>query len=294
MSTFASSMEKNRTTQLIVDSGSTKTDWALVGSDGTLLATFQTEGINPVHQSDDAIMCVLNKAKNLCPSAGSTVECVNFYGAGLIEPKRPLMARLLSEAFSEPRSIEAENDLLGAARALCGHDEGIAAILGTGANSCLYDGQHIVENTPPLGYILGDEGSGAVLGRLFLNALFKGALPQEMRNDYLASAGMTYADIIQRVYREPQANRFLASTSLYICAHVSESEALQALVTDNFRQFFRRNIVPYGRRDLPLNAIGSIAHHYEPYLRRAAEQEGFCVGTVSRSPMEGLLAYHAR
>ena len=287
-------MKTNSKTRLIVDSGSTKTDWALVGSDGTLLATFQTEGINPVHQSDDTIMCVLNKAKALCPSAGSTVESIHFYGAGLIEPKRPLMVRLLTEAFGEARSIEAENDLLGAARALCGRHEGIAAILGTGANSCLYDGRRIVQNTPPLGYILGDEGSGAVLGRLFLNALFKGVLPQEMRNDYLTSAGITYADVIQRVYREPQANRFLASTSLYICAHVGESEALQELVTDNFRQFFRRNIVPYGRRDLAVNVVGSIASHYEPYLRQAAEAEGFSLGTVSQSPMQGLLSFHGQ
>jgi N-acetylglucosamine kinase-like BadF-type ATPase len=159
-----------------------------------------------------------------------------------------MMKRMLGEVFSS-QNIEVHSDLTAAARALCQHEPGIACILGTGANSCLYDGQDIIQNTPALGYILGDEGSGSVLGRLFMNAIFKNPAFADVRNDYLAKNKLTQADIIQKVYREPMGNRFLATTSLYIEEHLDNS-LLRDLVVQNFRQFFRSNIVPYNRPDL--------------------------------------------
>ena len=163
-----------------------------------------------------------------------------------------------------------------------GRNEGIASILGTGANSCLYDGDSIVQNTPALGYILGDEGSGAVLGRNFINAIFKNPLLADVRDDFLTTQQLTMADIIQRVYRQPMGNRFLASTSLYIGQHL-DNPLLRQLVTDNFRQFFKNNIKPYNRPDLPVHFIGSMA----------ACSEGFILGQIMHSPMAGLLEYHA-
>ena len=217
---------------------------------------------------------------------------INFYGSGCIPEKKGVVEKVLRKVFPEVEKIEVENDLLGAARAVCQHQEGLACILGTGSNSCYYNGKDIIENVPPLGYILGDEGSGAVLGKLFLNALFKGTLPVSMKEDFLQKSGLTYPEIIQRVYRQPMANRFLASTSLYIYEHL-EVPALRELVKDNFRDFFRKNIAKYQRPDLSIGAIGSIAYHYQDLLREVAEEEGYSLGKVAKSPMEGLVAFHA-
>lgn len=279
---------------LIADSGSTKTDWVLAGKE-----VVHTQGITPVHQSPDDIRQILEQ--ELLPQLGGLVDSLSavfFYGSGCTPAHIPVMQQLLKEALSTlhvPSStlrVEVHSDLMAAARALCGRDEGIACILGTGANSTLYDGERIVQNTPALGYILGDEGSGAVLGRSFMNAIFKNPDFADIREEYLAEQQLTMADIIQRVYREPMANRFLASTSLYIGRHL-DNPLLEELVVDNFRQFFRRNIAPYQRPDLPVHFVGSMAQHYRNQLLQAAAAEGYVVGRVMKSPLEGLVAYHS-
>ena len=231
--------------KLIADSGSTKTDWTLVDDQGGVVATCKTQGINPVHLSDDEILEILRKELVL----PSNPQEIYFYGSGIIEALKPRMERLLKEVFGSA-NVYAEGDLLGAARALFGHDEGIACILGTGANSCLYDGEKIVRNTPPLGYILGDEGSGAVLGKLFLNGIFKGSLPIFLKEKYLAWSGLDYPTIINKVYREPLANRYLASIAPFIASQIAEGEkredgteeleaamALYRMILGSFNQF---------------------------------------------------------
>jgi N-acetylglucosamine kinase-like BadF-type ATPase len=270
---------------LIADSGSTKTDWAWI-ENGTIVHRVTTAGINPVHQGEEEIL--VDPQTVLQWGADE----VFFYGAGCIPEKKGVVEKVLRKVFPDADRIEVESDLLGAARAVCQHQEGLACILGTGSNSCLYDGDKIVGNIPPLGYILGDEGSGAVLGKLFLNALFKGALPDGMKEDFLQSSGLSYPEIIQRVYRQPMANRFLASTSLYISEHL-DVPALRELVKQNFRDFFHKNIAQYGRHDLPVGAIGSIAYHYRDLLQEVAEEKGYKLSTVAKSPMEGLVAFHA-
>lgn len=275
--------------KLIADSGSTKTDWVL--TDGAaIVAQFQTEGINPFHQSEDEIRDVLGKVvsemgKLLSPNLH--LASITFYGSGVRPELEAVMERLIGEAFPGT-TVEAHGDLLGAARALCGNREGIACILGTGANSCLYDGRRIVSNTPPLGYILGDEGSGAVLGRRFLNALYKGRLPESVVTEFEKETGMTMADVIARVYRQPMANRYLASLSPFIGRHAAIPQ-VHGLVVENFRDFFRNNIMPYQRRDLPVGFVGSIAYYYKVQLQEAAEDLGYRVGRVLKSPIEGLV-----
>ena len=292
---------------LVADSGSTKTDWALLDENGKRF--FRTQGINPVLMSEPEMTAIL-QCELLTEIPTDTPLDIHFYGAGI----RPEFVGKMEQAFQQafaagspfsalnpssgthhPTSITLQmaSDLLGAARALCGHTEGIACILGTGSNSCLFDGEKIVKNTPALGYILGDEGSGTALGKAFLNAIFKGLLSAELRDDFLAETGLSLDEIIQKVYREPMPNRFLASTSLYISRHLDD-DALKMLVIDNFRRFFRHNIVPYNRRDLAVNFVGSIAFHYEKLLREAAEQEGFCVGTILASPINALCEYHQK
>lgn len=275
---------------LIADSGSTKTDW-LVADEGQRVVQIATQGINPFHQDGDTIEAVVNG--ELLPKMGDlSPDGIYFYGSGCREDKVEMMCGILGKAFPQSRKIEAHGDLLAAARAVCGNKEGIACIMGTGANSCLYDGQRVVENTPPLGYILGDEGSGAVLGKLFINALFKGQLPEELRDEWERETGLTLNIIINKVYREPLANRFLASTSKFISQHLSYPE-LEEMVIENFREHFRRNVNRYNRKDLEVGAIGSIAYYYRGQLEKAAASEGYRLGKVMRSPMDGLLKYHS-
>ena len=274
---------------LIADSGSTKTDWALQSASGAV-ERFHTQGINPVHQNRVLITDILRR--ELLPQMNpDAVDCVYFYGSGVLPEKESAMIAILQEAFPQAKQVEAHSDLLGAARALCGHNNGIASILGTGANSCLYDGEAIAQNTPALGYILGDEGSGAVLGRRFLNALYKGLLSEKIKADFEAATGLTMADIIDRVYRQPHANRFLASLSEFIHSHLDD-EAVREMVIGNFDDFFQKNITPYNRRDLPVNFVGSIAWHYQSELQESAARQGFTLGTVLQSPIEGLLRFH--
>lgn len=274
--------------RLIADSGSTKTDWVLTDK-GQIVGAWKTQGINPYHQQPEEIRQVL--CTELIPSLGDKLQSdlqLSFYGSGCTADLIPTMTSLLAESFQlSADNVEVAGDLLAAARAVCGHGEGIACILGTGANSCLYDGQRIVQNTPPLGYILGDEGSGAVLGARFLNGIFKGSLPASLRDSYLEETGQSYADVIRRVYREPLANRYLASVALFVCRHLEE-ECLKKLVKDNFSDFILRNIEPYHSR-LPIGFVGSVAYGFAELLTEVCHDFGYEVSWIDKSPITGLL-----
>lgn len=279
---------------LIADSGSTKTDWAYNGQ------CLQTQGINPFHMDDDTIRVILQKellpqlnddshADSISP-VGPMPSAIFFYGSGVRPECEERMQQLLHETFPSAIRIEAKSDLLGAARALCGRDEGIACILGTGANSCLFDGEKIVQNIPALGYILGDEGSGANLGLRFLNALYKNLLPCNIKEEFEESMNITLPVIIQRVYREPMPNRFLASLSPFIHDHLDDP-SVEALVKDGFREFLRKNVNAYRRRDLPVSAVGSIVFYYKNQWSQTLKEEGFLQGKIIKSPIEGLMNF---
>ena len=297
--------------KLIADSGSTKTDWTLLFKANALapseiISAFKTQGITPIHQAPATIreilehellpqLCTFPRARLVATKVlddGPLMQHVSvyFYGSGCTPAHIPMMQQILTEVLSA-KTVEVYSDLMAAARALCGHEAGIACILGTGANSCLYDGEQIVQNTPALGYILGDEGSGAVLGRLFMNAIFKDPRLAAIRDQYLTETKTTQADIIRKVYREPMANRFLASTSPFILGHL-DNPLVSQLVVENFRQFFRSNIAPYGHKELPVHFVGSMAFHYRRQLEEAASQEGYVIGQAMQSPMEGLVDFH--
>ena len=276
---------------LVADSGSTKTSWALSGSSPDSVAVrIETQGINPFHQDAGEIEHVVRSELLPRLDVAGDVD-VYFYGSGCTIEQEPAMESVLRRAIPMCGKVEAHGDLLGAARALCGREAGIACILGTGSNSCYYDGRDIAMNVPALGYILGDEGSGAVLGRMFMNALFKGGLPETIRQKYLAESGLTMADVIRRVYREPLANRFLASVSPFIHANIGEPE-LKELVKNNFRSFFRSNILYYGHVGEPLGFVGSMAYYYKDLLTDVASEYGFNELKIIKNPLEGLLLYH--
>ena len=273
--------------KLIADSGSTKTSWAVVDDKETRM--IGTAGINPAVQSEDTIMCTLHEMVLMLTEGPREIY---FYGAGCRGKASLLMEQCLRQAFPDAETICVESDLLGAARALFGGEEGIACILGTGSNSCLYDGKVITANVPPLGYILGDEGSGAALGKTFFNALFKGDLPEELKNMYLEETHQTYDDVIRRVYREQNANRYLASTSLFIANHL-DVRPLVDIVEQNFEQFFVKNVRKYGRPDLPVAAVGSIASAYSDIFNKVATRHGYQVTRVIKEPIDALVGYHA-
>ncbi len=296
--------------RLIADSGSTKTDWVLMFTEDSehkseVIGTFRTQGITPIHQSAEEICKILefelhsqldtfprSKLLHTHVLESTLMENVDiyFFGSGCTSTYIPTMIQVLTEVLS-PHYVEVDSDLMAAARALCGKEEGIACILGTGANSCLYDGKEIVQNTPALGYILGDEGSGAALGRLFINAIFKNEKLSALRDDYLKRNKLSLQEIIHKVYNEPMANRFLASTSLYIAEH-REEPLVRNLIVDNFRQFFIHNILPYRHQELPVHFVGSMAHCYRSELEEAARLEGFKIGQTLQSPMEGLIRFY--
>ena len=278
---------------LIADSGSTKTDWiCLTGSDESMQIEIQTVGLNPFHVSDNEIRGVL--AHDVLPQLGDTkVDAVYFYGSGVRPEVEGRVVGLLRESFPDAQTVEAHSDLLGACRALCGDKAGIACILGTGANSCVYDGRQVVHNTPALGYILGDEGSGAVLGKHLLHDLYTGVLPHNLRITFEKEMGLELSEIINKVYREPQANRFLASLSEFIHRHLDE-EGIRQLVYNTFSDFVNYHISRYGRRDLSLSFVGSIAYYYQEQLQLIVQMLGYPMGTILKSPLQGLVAYHSK
>lgn len=268
----------------IADSGSTKCEW--IFGDGDRILRLRTVGINAVQQSPDAIRAVLAE---LPPLDG--VEELRFYGAGCgdsFPEASAVLRRELAARFGPGTAIGLGSDLLGAARALFGRGEGIACILGTGSNSCHCRGGEIVANVPPLGYVLGDEGSGAVLGRNLVNGIFKGMIP--LREEFLHTFALTYAGLIRRVYREPAANRFLASFAPFIRAHL-DCAPVRKMVVRSFGEFAARNLSGYPA-GLPVAFVGGVAAHFEEPLREAMAAAGREVVRIVCSPAEELWKYH--
>ena len=277
---------------LIADSGSTKTDWCLMRDSDTPLV-IQTQGINPYHQAQEAIGLVL--AEELLPQLKGYVKeqplKIIFYGAGCANDNACQRVEDAIHKVLGYTDITIHSDLLGAARALCGHEEGIACVLGTGSNSCLYDGEKIVANVPALGYILGDEGSSAVLGRRLVGDCLKNQLPEAIRDEFLVEYGLTQEIILEKVYREPLANRFLASLTPFLSKY-REVPEVRRLLVESFVDFFVRNVKQYRRPWLPIHFVGSVANAFSSELKEAAESLGMELGTILKSPIEGLARYH--
>lgn len=270
---------------LIADSGSTKTDWLLASPDSTKLRML-TRGINPIVMSDDEIAHVIQN--DLLPQIASThvdISAVRFYGAGCLVTERSRVADLLRPFFPSAE-INVDSDLLCAARALCGKTPGIACILGTGSNSCLYDGQRIIENTPALGFILGDEGSGATLGRILIGKIFKHQFSPNLEESFSSETGETITDVIRQVYKGAAPNRYLAGFTHFIAAHRT-TPSIHALLVNEFRRFFVHNISPYANAcKLPVHFVGGIASTFAEELNEAATAEGYLIGKIIRHPLD--------
>lgn len=267
---------------LVCDSGSTKADWLYANGDSE--EAVRTDGINPVRDSGESINRIVASLPDWTP------ECIYFYGAGCIEPYSASVRKALQERFQKAL-VSVESDLLGAARALFGHEEGIACILGTGSNSCLYKNGQITANVPPMGYILGDEGSGAVLGRQLVSDIVKGQLSQELKDAFMEEFQLTPALIVENVYRKPAANRFLASLCPFLSKHRDYDE-IQRLLASEFERFLRRNVLLYNRPDLEIRYVGSISVHFEHELRNVHAKMGLKMGNVLASPVKKMMFFH--
>jgi N-acetylglucosamine kinase-like BadF-type ATPase len=272
---------------LIADSGSTKTAWTFVEDPSHIIPT---QGINPFQQ-DEGTICTLLQHE-LLPALGekaASIQEIHFYGAGCTPEKAPIVRTALRSTISATARINVESDMLGAARGLCGRQPGIVSILGTGSNSCYYDGRNLHPGIPALGYILGDEGSGAYIGKRLVGDILKRQLPDDIVELFFDETHESQASIIQKVYREPLPNRFLASLSPF-CARHRQHPAIHDFLLDCFSQFFLRNILSLPRGQV--HFVGSIAHYYRDELSEAAALHGYTVGTILQSPLEGLVKYH--
>ena len=276
--------------KIIADSSASRTEWALVDGASVVEHAF-TKGLNPFFQTRRDIS---HSIRLDLPEAflKRRWEHIYFYGAGCIgQEKKKIVESSLIAQFKSPVTVE--SDLLGAARGLLVTEPGLACILGSGSNSCYYDGVKIVDNVSPLGYILGDEGSGAVLGKLLVGDVLKNQLPAALCEKFLKQYGLDRQKIIESVYKKPAANRFLASLSPFLIENIEEP-AVHRLVLNAFKAFFVRNIENYeGYKTMPVSFVGSVAYYYRDVLEEAASSLGIKVGTVIKSPMEGLVKYHS-
>ena len=275
---------------LSADSGSTKVHWCMLTASGQK-SHFRTDGINPVFQSLEEIRaCISNQ---LLPQMGQllwagTITHVFFYGAGCTPEKKVLVKEALESVFKKAE-VSVESDMLGAARGLLGRQSGVACILGTGSGSCFYNGSTIEWAVPSLGFILGDEGSAAVLGKRLVGDLLKNQMTAELKELFFREQNTSMAEIIDRVYRQPFPNRYLAQLSRFCADHISDTR-VRALVYDHFLQFIRRNLLQYNAQTFSF--VGSIAYFYRPVLEEAMSSEGLSIGRILQDPIEGLIEYH--
>lgn len=273
---------------LIADSGSTKTDWAL--ADGPQVRTFSTDGINPVYVNADIIKKIVEKE---LPFDRNKISEVYFYGAGCIQGKTGALGRNLAEIFSEAK-ISVNSDLLGAARSLYGDTKGIVSILGTGSNTGYYNGKKITDSVPSMGYILGDEGSGAVMGKKLISAIYKRRMSQEISDIFFEEYTISYPKLIEFVYRQPMPNRFLAGFTRFISKNIQHPE-ISELVKNCFMEFIEYNLLKYENvEETSVSFTGSIAYHFPEQLKQCLAQYSISPGDITRTPIEGLIKYHTK
>jgi len=271
---------------LVADSGSTKTDWILFNSTGQM-QTVTTAGLNPLYLSKTAFIAELEHS--ILADWATEVTQVWFYGAGCGTNEAINKTQVWLSAIFINAKIEVESDLLGAARATCEANEGIVAILGTGSNSCYYDGKDIKEHIKPLGFILGDEGSGAALGKALLKKLLRDEFSSSLSKLIYKEIGLDYHKIISKVYKEEWPNRFIASCAKALFLYKEEAE-IEKILTKEF-DTFALLIKKYGST-LKVNLIGSVGFYFKDFIATSLQDQGLEIGLVLKSPTEALVGYH--
>lgn len=283
---------------LVCDAGSTKSRWVLLDGGGRETARLEASGINGLVTPDADLEKTMSAVGRGLPH-GCEIGAVHYYGSGCATPlscKRIETAlrdyALSAHGDSETAVVEVNSDLLGAARSLLGKNRGIACILGTGSNSCLYDGKGIARNIPSLGYILGDEGSGAALGKRLLREVLRGGIPERLSRRFLDGHRLSLPAVLDKVYRESSPNRFLASFVPFIADNITEP-SLREVVLKEFDSFIHNNIKPYpDSAELPVCFTGGVAWTFREILSEALASAGLNTGTITPDPLEGMAAFH--
>ncbi|MFB5946626.1 N-acetylglucosamine kinase [Albibacterium profundi] len=276
---------------IIADGGSTKTNWCLIDSSGKKIY-FNTEGYNPYFVSQEYIQSSLKKGlpEDLVLE---DISEVHYYGAGVHNEEK---AQIIKDAFSHfftKAKIAVGHDLLAAARALLGTEAGFAAILGTGTNTCIYDGEDVAMNIDSAAYILGDEGSGCYIGKKLLTDYVRGLMPENVRQEFWNTYKITPDEVMDRVYTQPLANRFCASFSKFAYDCAVNLEYLRGIVKISFVDFFTNLVSKYPNyKDYSFNCIGSVGYNFRNVLEETAQEFGMTTGRIIRSPIDDLVKYH--
>jgi glucosamine kinase len=284
---------------LIADSGSSKTDWRLIDNQKNI-HQFSTIGFNPYFQDTITIANEIREnllsKMNILPLTELKTDqlFIYFYGAGCSSIEKCEIVKIALLQVFPHAIIEVEHDLLAAARALLGNEKGIAAILGTGSNSCYYDGEKITENVTSLGFILGDEGSGAFIGKHFIQDYLNKEVPNNIAELFYTTYKLSTEDILDSVYKKPMPSKFLASFSKFINQNNKEEYFIE-LINNNFTQFLTKHICKYSNHlEVNVNCVGSVAYHYRESLKAIASTRGITIDKIIETPIKALTAYHLR
>jgi N-acetylglucosamine kinase-like BadF-type ATPase len=278
---------------LIVESGSTKTEWRYIANPNEAYESFYSDGINPYYQSAEEI--IIAQKSILVELAKKTIQQVFYYGTGITDDAKRDIIRQVIKPFVGEAEINVENDLVAAGISLCGDDAGIACILGTGANSGYFDGGKLKEQIPPLGFWLGDEGSGANLGKRLILAYLHHELPSDLRDAFIKRFGaLNRLDIFEHAYQKEFPNRWFATFSKFLFDH-RKHPFCYALVEKAFQDFCQLYLVKYeSSQTAPIHFTGSVAFYYSDILKRVVSSFGLRVGIISEAPMAGLTLFHKK
>lgn len=277
---------------LIADSGSTKTDWVSIDLQTGTRQSVQSAGINPFYQTTEEIIPVLQS--QVVPGFGAEIQEIHFYGAGCADERSSMpVTNALKHCFPTANVVEVASDMLGAARGLCGHEPGLACILGTGANNAFFDGNRITHSIGSLGFWLGDEGSGSFLGKTLVVHYLQNELPDDLHQSFIKEyPGLDRLTVLDHAYKKPYPNRYFASYSRFIAENRTHA-FMQALLRDAFGLFVKKYVLRHANAaQYPVHFTGSIAYYYQEILRTVLESNGLQPGRILKSPLEGLVDYH--
>ncbi len=274
--------------KLIADSGSTKCAWSLIA--GKKVKTFTTAGLNPYFLDKAALKKILSK--ELLSQLKQQPDEIYFYGTALGQKEnKNLLKSVLKEVFPKAKT-DVQTDILAAARAVCGNSKGLAAILGTGSSLCVYNGKKIVKSSPGLGFILGDEGSGAYLGKKVIQHFLYGTFDEALMKRFEKQIKMDKANILTHVYSMPLPNKYLAAFAIFLAENRGHF-MIENILEDSFREFFSTHIEPYPEcKKYPVGFVGSIAFAFKDVLENLCSEYGFILGKIMQSPLDGLIQYH--
>lgn len=277
--------------KLIADSGSTKADWVLIDEQGKTQGEYSTMGFNPFFHDAGTVQSALSENQGLNKIADQ-VENVFFYGAGCSSPERNQRIAEGLESVFKQADVSVDHDLTAAAYATAGNEECIACILGTGSNSCYFDGEYVHDDIPALGYILGDEGSGSYYGKKLLTAFLYKKLPKRIHENLRDGYKLTKESIFENVYMKPNANVYMASFAKFLSDN-REDNFVQELITNGMLEFIAVHVCRFDNyRSLPVHFVGSIAHYFEDVLREVAQRRFVNVGQIIKQPVYSLAKHH--